>query len=134
MPCPSHGGGDYDIWLHEEQLMKAGMPLIRDQITIEYAARLRTLARMLREELLPYRPTLISFTNGGGGRAKNVAEGGRGTDWGGSNNNAAAVLNACAGYIYFPHLCPSWNIKTNDARTKFLVEDCREGGRTNSWP
>jgi hypothetical protein len=53
--------------------MVFGKPLKHDQVLIEYAARLKMLARMLGVDLLPYRPSLVCFTNGGGGRATKVA-------------------------------------------------------------
>ncbi|KAL3788481.1 hypothetical protein ACHAW5_002540 [Stephanodiscus triporus] len=101
-----------------------GKPLIRDQVTIEYAARLRTLARMLGEESPSYRPRLVCFANGGGGAA--VGGGSGGTD--NRGNDAAAVSDASAGYVYFRHLCASQNITIDDARTEFWVDDDRGCG------
>jgi hypothetical protein len=39
------------------------MPLIWDQVTIKYATRLKMLARMLGDDLSPYRPRLVCLTN-----------------------------------------------------------------------
>jgi hypothetical protein len=106
-----------------------GKPLIRDQVTIEYAARLRTLARMLGEDSPPYMPRLVCFTNGGGGAgggAAAVAGGGGGTDR--SISKSAAMSDACAGYAYFRHLCASQNVTIDDARMEFWVDDNRDGG------
>ena len=61
-----------------------GKKLVRDQVTVEYASRIRTLARMFKNEP-EFRPSLVCFCGG-------VAEG--------SN-----VANSDAGYIFFRHMC-----------------------------
>lgn len=38
-----------------------GKPLVRDQITVEYSSRIRTLARLFKNNPL-FRPSLICFT------------------------------------------------------------------------
>jgi hypothetical protein len=97
-------------------------PLIRDCVTIEYSSRLRTLVKMLRHDEDSseenYRPRLICFVNGCSG----VGGGGAGVD----NNhrgNKNAVSDACAGYIYFRHLCASQNVTIDDSRTEFWVDN-----------
>mmetsp|Transcript_9899 Transcript_9899/g.17805 ORF Transcript_9899/g.17805 Transcript_9899/m.17805 type:complete len:634 (-) Transcript_9899:55-1956(-) len=81
-----------------------GKPLIRDQVTIEYATRIRTLAKMLKEEPL-FRPSLICFTGGVSG--------------------GNSISDASAGYVYFRHLCNSQNIVIDDAQTKVWVDDTK---------
>ena len=80
-----------------------GKPLIKDQVTIEYATRLRTLAKMLKDEPT-FKPSLICFT------------GGRSTD-------TSAISDASAGYVYFRHLCSVQNITIDDTHTKIWVDD-----------
>jgi len=80
-----------------------GKPLIKDQVTIEYATRLRTLAKMLKDEP-SFKPSLICFT------------GGRSTD-------TSAISDASAGYVYFRHLCAVQNITIDDTHTKIWVDD-----------
>ena len=85
-----------------------GKPLIRDQVTIEYATRLRTLAKLLKEEPT-FRPSLICFT-------------------GGVSAPENALSDAAAGYVYFRHLCASQNINIDDSQTRFWVDDAKSGG------
>lgn len=99
-------------------------PLIRDHVTIEYSSRLRTLVKMLRDEDTEnYRPRLICFVNGCSG-----VEGGE------NHRGKNAVSDACAGYIYFRHLCASQNVTIDDSRTEFWVDssDNIEGGDERS--
>ena len=100
-------------------------PLIRDHVTIEYSSRLRTLVKMLRDEDSEnYRPRLICFVNGCSG------VGGAGENRRGKNT----VSDACAGYIYFRHLCASQNVTIDDSRTEFWVDSSvnSEGGDERS--
>ena len=79
-----------------------GKPLIRDQVTIEYATRLRTLVKMLKDEPT-YHPSLICFT-------------------GGYTSNANSISDASAGYVYFRHLCNVHDVTIDDTRTKIWVD------------
>ncbi|KAL7531491.1 hypothetical protein ACHAXR_004070, partial [Thalassiosira sp. AJA248-18] len=83
-----------------------GKPLIRDQVTIEYATRLRTLAKMLKDEPM-FRPSLICFTGGVSGEN--------------------SISDASAGYVYFRHLCSSQNIVIDDdsQTTQFWVDSAK---------
>jgi len=83
-----------------------GKTLVRDQVTVEYATRIRTLAKMLKEEPT-FRPSLICFTGGISG------------------DNC--ISDAAAGYVYFRHLCNSQNISIDDAQTKVWVDDANKG-------
>jgi hypothetical protein len=105
-----------------------GKSLIRDQVTIEYASRIRTLVKMMGEDDVPpyYVPRLICFTNGcrggrgGGGGTSTVATGG--------GMSSAAVSDASAGYVYFRHLCASRNVTIDESRTEFWVDDTSPSG------
>jgi len=66
-----------------------GKPLVRDQITVEYSSRIRTLARLFKNNPL-FRPSLICFTGC-------IAPGNH-------------VSNADAGYIFFRHMCEAQGI------------------------
>lgn len=66
-----------------------GKKLVRDQITVEYASRLRTLARMFKNDA-EFRPSLVCFCGG-------KAEGGH-------------VASADAGYIFFRNMCEAQDI------------------------
>jgi hypothetical protein len=66
-----------------------GKELVRDQVTVEYASRIRTLARLFKNEP-GFRPSLVCFCGG-------IAEG--------SN-----VANSDAGYIFFRHICEAQGI------------------------
>jgi hypothetical protein len=66
-----------------------GKELVRDQVTVEYASRIRTLARLFKEEP-EFRPNLVCFCGG-------VAEG-------------SHVANSDAGYIFFRHMCEAQGI------------------------
>jgi hypothetical protein len=68
------------------------MPLIWDQVTIKYAARLRMLSRMLGDDSLPYRPRLVCLTNGGRGEAASVAGGGRMDQLGGQHQQCCGSV------------------------------------------
>ena len=66
-----------------------GKDLVRDQITVEYASRIRTLARLFKDEP-EFRPSLVCFCGG-------IADGNH-------------VSNADAGYIFFRHMCEAQGI------------------------
>ena len=66
-----------------------GKTLVRDQITVEYASRIRTLARLFKEEPL-FRPSLVCFCG----------------PVGGGNH----VSDADAGLIFFRHMCEAQGI------------------------
>ncbi|KAL3786693.1 hypothetical protein HJC23_002782 [Cyclotella cryptica] len=78
-----------------------GKPLIQDQITVEYATRIRTLAKLLKEEPL-FCPKLICFTGG-------VSQGN-------------TISDATAGYVYFRHLCAAQNVTIDSLATKIWVD------------
>jgi hypothetical protein len=109
-----------------------GKSLIRDQVTIEYASRIRTLVRMMGEDDVPpyYVPRLICFTNGcrggtgdGGGDGIVTTVGGAG-----GRTSSAVVSDASAGYVYFRHLCASRNVTIDESRTEFWVDDTSPSG------
>lgn len=79
-----------------------GKSLIQDQISIEYASRIRTLVKMIKEEE-GFRPKLICFT-------------------GGNKNSTTTISDAAAGYVYFRHLCASQNIRLDTSQTKIWVD------------
>ncbi|CAM9833402.1 unnamed protein product, partial [Scytosiphon promiscuus] len=79
-------------------LVVLGKHLIRDQVTVEYASRIRRLVQGLKSGRL--QPDLICFT-GGTVRDNRVAD-------------------ASAGYIFFRHLCEQHEIDTENVG--FLVE------------
>ncbi|KAL3816848.1 hypothetical protein ACHAXA_005126 [Cyclostephanos tholiformis] len=118
-----------------------GKPLIRDQITIEYASRIRALVRMMEGGDGPpyYVPRLVCFTNGCvvGGLTTDAGGGGgvgESTSYhrGMNNKDPTAVSDASAGYVYFRHLCASRNITIDETRTEFWVDGSSssgEGGR-----
>jgi len=66
-----------------------GKPLVRDQITVEYSSRIRTLARLFKDNPL-FRPSLICFT--------------------GCTAPSNHVSDADAGYIFFRHMCEAQGI------------------------
>lgn len=67
-----------------------GKNLVRDQVTVEYASRIRALVRLFKEES-EFRPSLVCFC-------------------GGIYGNRNRVSNADAGYIFFRHMCEAQNI------------------------
>lgn len=69
-----------------------GKKLIRDQITVEYASRIRSLANMFKTEA--FLPSLVCFC-GGRGKGNQVAD-------------------ADAGYIFFRHMCEAQNISLDE--------------------
>jgi hypothetical protein len=73
-----------------------GKNLVRDQVTVEYASRIRTLVRLLKEEN-EFRPSLVCFCGG-------ICE---------SRNR---IANADAGYIFFRHICEAQNIDLTDIK------------------
>jgi len=66
-----------------------GKKLVRDQVTVEYASRIRTLARLFKDEP-EFHPSLVCFCGG-------IAEG-------------SHVANSDAGYIFFRHMCEAQGI------------------------
>ena len=66
-----------------------GKKLVRDQITVEYASRIRTFARLFKNDA-EFRPSLVCFCGG-------KAEGGH-------------VASADAGYIFFRNMCEAQDI------------------------
>lgn len=77
-----------------------GKALICDQVSVEYAGRLRTLAKMLHDD--DFQPSLICFTGG-------ISEGN-------------SVSDASAGFVYFNHLCSAQGIRLNDMKTRFWID------------
>jgi hypothetical protein len=90
-----------------------GKSLIQDQISIEYASRIRTLVKMLKEEE-GFRPKLICFTGGN----KNVVS----SDETKATTSTTAISDASAGYVYFRHLCASQNITLDTTQTNIWVD------------
>jgi len=88
-----------------------GKGLIHDQISIEYATRIRTLVKMLKEEE-GFRPKLICFTGGN----KNTEESGS------NSNENNSISDASAGYVYFRHLCASQDIHLDHSQTNIWVD------------
>ena len=66
-----------------------GKPLVRDQITVEYSSRIRTLARLFKDNPL-FRPSIICFT--------------------GCTAAGNHVADADAGFIFFRHMCEAQGI------------------------
>lgn len=79
-----------------------GKTLINDLVTVEYATRIRTLVKMLKEEPT-FCPKLICFT-------------------GGAINDDNRIADASAGYIYFRHLCAAQNVTIDPLSTKIWVD------------
>jgi hypothetical protein len=79
-----------------------GKPLIQDQVTVEYATRIRTLVKLLKEEP-NFCPKLICFT-------------------GGTASQGNLISDASAGYVYFRHLCASQNVTIDSLTTKIWVD------------
>lgn len=69
-------------------------PLVRDQITVEYASRIRTLCRMFTEDP-EFRPSLVCFC---------------GCKSSGNNH----VSDVDAGYIFFRHMCEAQNVDLDE--------------------
>jgi len=69
-----------------------GKELVRDQVTVEYASRIRTLARLFKNEP-EFHPSLVCFCGG-------IADG-------------SHVANSDAGYIFFRHMCEAQGIDLN---------------------
>ena len=67
-----------------------GKDLVRDQVTVEYASRIRTLVKLLKNEPGLFSPSLICFCGG-------ISDGNH-------------VSNADAGYIFFRHMCEAQNV------------------------
>ena len=65
-----------------------GKRLVRDQVTVEYASRIRTLASMFKNE--DFLPSLVCFC-GGKGKGNQVSD-------------------ADAGYVFFRHMCEAQDI------------------------
>jgi len=77
-----------------------GKKLVNDQVTVEYASRIRTLARLFKEEK-EFRPSLVCFC-GGINKVNNVAD-------------------ADAGYVFFRHLCQVQDIDLDGV--EFFIEN-----------
>ena len=77
-----------------------GKALICDQVSVEYAGRLRTLAKMLHDD--DFRPSLICFTGG-------LSEGN-------------SISDASAGFVYFSHLCSAQGIRLDEMKTRFWID------------
>ena len=89
-----------------------GKGLINDQISIEYATRIRTLVKMLKEEDT-FQPKLICFTGGNknsGSSSGSSAAAAAAAAAGGSVVEENSISDASAGYVYFRHLCASQGI------------------------
>ncbi len=67
-------------------------PLIDNQVTLEYASRLRAVAKVIQQDT--YRPSLLCFTGG-------ICQ-------------PNAVADADAGFLFFRHLCASQHIHLTD--------------------
>mmetsp|Transcript_31230 Transcript_31230/g.46573 ORF Transcript_31230/g.46573 Transcript_31230/m.46573 type:complete len:643 (-) Transcript_31230:142-2070(-) len=74
-----------------------GKKLVRDQVTVEYASRIRALAKLFKENVdddgtatTPFRPSLVCFA--------------------GPVRKGNHVSDADAGYIFFRHMCESQSI------------------------
>ena len=80
-----------------------GKALICDQVTVEYATRIRTLVKLLQDEPT-FCPKLICFT------------GGVSVDQGNS------ISDASAGYVYFRHLCAAQNVTIDPLTTRIWVD------------
>jgi hypothetical protein len=92
-----------------------GKGLINDQISIEYATRIRTLVKLLKEEEA-FQPKLICFTGGN----KNSGTGG--SDASSSSEVENSISDASAGYVYFRHLCASQDIHLDTSITNIWVD------------
>lgn len=69
-----------------------GKRLIRDQVSVEYASRIRSLANMFKTE--DFHPSLVCFC-GGAGKGNHVSD-------------------ADAGYVFFRHMCEAQGIDLDD--------------------
>ena len=67
-----------------------GKNLVRDQVTVEYASRIRALVKLFKNEPDLFSPSLICFCGG--------------------KTNGNHVSNADAGYIFFRHMCEAQNV------------------------
>lgn len=92
-----------------------GKGLIQDQISIEYASRIRTLVKLLKEEE-GFRPKLICFT--GGNKNSDEVMQGAPTDV----VTSSSISDASAGYVYFRHLCASQGIPFDHLQTNVWVD------------
>jgi hypothetical protein len=72
-----------------------GKCLVRDQVTVEYASRIRTLAKLFKKEP-SFRPSLVVFC--------------------GSTAEGNLVSDADAGYIFFRHMCEAQDIDLSDVK------------------
>jgi hypothetical protein len=98
-----------------------GKGLINDQISIEYATRIRTLVKLLKEEE-SFQPKLICFT-GGNDYLTSINNNNNNDGLGGGGGGAEKTISdASAGYVYFLHLCASQNIHINPQQTNVYVD------------
>lgn len=95
-----------------------GKGLINDQISIEYATRIRTLVKLLKEEE-SFQPKLICFT-GGNDYLTSINNSNNNDGLGGAAEKT--ISDASAGYVYFLHLCASQNIHINPQQTNVYVD------------
>ena len=96
-----------------------GKGLINDQISIEYATRIRTLVKLLKEEE-SFQPKLICFT--GGNDYLTSINSNNIDGLGGGGGTEKTISDASAGYVYFLHLCASQNIHINPQQTNVYVD------------
>lgn len=83
-------------------------PLVDDQVTIEYASRLMSLAKLIKFE--GYRPDLICFF----GSQSSVISSHYGQPDDGRRHVGTAVSETAAGVIFFRHLCAANNVSLAD--------------------
>jgi hypothetical protein len=88
-----------------------GKGLIHDQISIEYATRIRTLVKLLKEEEA-FQPKLICFTGGNKNSGSSTS----------SSEAENSISDSSAGYVYFRHLCASQNIHLDNSITNIWVD------------
>jgi len=86
-------GGD---WRYHESLSTRnvvivfGKNLVRDQVTVEYASRIRTLVKLLKNDAESFAPSIICFCGG--------------------ISSGNYVSDADAGYVFFRHMCESQDV------------------------
>jgi len=86
-------GGD---WRYHESLSTRnvvivfGKNLVRDQVTVEYASRIRTLVKLLKNDSESFAPSIICFCGG--------------------ISSGNYVSDADAGYVFFRHMCESQDV------------------------
>jgi hypothetical protein len=83
-------------------------PLVDDQVTIEYAARLISLARGMKDD--SYTPVLICLLNNQ------------------LPTDGNTISDATAGYVYFRHLCASHDISLDETPISIVPTSPNRGG------